>query len=305
MTTRSIPRLAVFAIAFATPAVAAAGDEEFPRGAGRLDARRGEPGLPGDRRRRLGPEDPRARVYPGRGRDLPPLVHRLQRRPVADQVPRPCHLARRPPLDPRPGQPDLHRVVGRGRLRRPPRRPLPHVRRGEERHRPPARPRPTASTGPTTARSTSARPTARRSPPAPTAPRPPGSRTAPGTSFTSAATAASGSRPRRTAGSGPTSTTSPSSPGPRALRPRRRGDEPDHQARRRLLRLLPRQLPRPWKDWTTCLARSRDLVHWEKYPATRSSPTTAPAPSSSRPPKATGFTRCTRTSRLVPARSWP
>ncbi len=23
---------------------------------------------------------------------------------------------------------------------------------------------------------------------------------------------------------------------------------------------------RPWKDWTTCLARSRDLVHWEKYP---------------------------------------
>jgi hypothetical protein len=23
---------------------------------------------------------------------------------------------------------------------------------------------------------------------------------------------------------------------------------------------------RPWKDWTTCIARSRDLVHWEKYP---------------------------------------
>jgi hypothetical protein len=23
---------------------------------------------------------------------------------------------------------------------------------------------------------------------------------------------------------------------------------------------------RPWKDWSTCLARSRDLVHWEKYP---------------------------------------
>ncbi len=23
---------------------------------------------------------------------------------------------------------------------------------------------------------------------------------------------------------------------------------------------------RPWKDWTTCVARSRDLVHWEKYP---------------------------------------
>jgi hypothetical protein len=22
---------------------------------------------------------------------------------------------------------------------------------------------------------------------------------------------------------------------------------------------------RPWTDWTTCLARSRDLVHWEKY----------------------------------------
>ena len=24
---------------------------------------------------------------------------------------------------------------------------------------------------------------------------------------------------------------------------------------------------RPWKDWTSCVARSRDLVHWEKYPA--------------------------------------
>ena len=23
---------------------------------------------------------------------------------------------------------------------------------------------------------------------------------------------------------------------------------------------------RPWKSWTTCLARSRDLVHWEKFP---------------------------------------
>lgn len=22
----------------------------------------------------------------------------------------------------------------------------------------------------------------------------------------------------------------------------------------------------PWKDWTTCIARSKDLVHWEKYP---------------------------------------
>lgn len=22
---------------------------------------------------------------------------------------------------------------------------------------------------------------------------------------------------------------------------------------------------RPWKDWTTCLVRSRDLIHWEKY----------------------------------------
>jgi hypothetical protein len=22
----------------------------------------------------------------------------------------------------------------------------------------------------------------------------------------------------------------------------------------------------PWKDWTTCLARSRDLTRWEKYP---------------------------------------
>lgn len=23
---------------------------------------------------------------------------------------------------------------------------------------------------------------------------------------------------------------------------------------------------RPWKDWSTCIARSRDLVHWEKHP---------------------------------------
>ena len=23
---------------------------------------------------------------------------------------------------------------------------------------------------------------------------------------------------------------------------------------------------RPWKNWTTCVARSRDLFHWEKYP---------------------------------------
>lgn len=22
---------------------------------------------------------------------------------------------------------------------------------------------------------------------------------------------------------------------------------------------------RPWKDWTSCIARSRDLIHWEKY----------------------------------------
>lgn len=24
---------------------------------------------------------------------------------------------------------------------------------------------------------------------------------------------------------------------------------------------------RPWRDWTTCVARSRDLLHWEKHPA--------------------------------------
>ena len=23
---------------------------------------------------------------------------------------------------------------------------------------------------------------------------------------------------------------------------------------------------RPWKDWTSCVARSRDLIHWEKFP---------------------------------------
>lgn len=23
---------------------------------------------------------------------------------------------------------------------------------------------------------------------------------------------------------------------------------------------------RPWKDWTTCIARSKDRIHWEKYP---------------------------------------
>jgi hypothetical protein len=24
---------------------------------------------------------------------------------------------------------------------------------------------------------------------------------------------------------------------------------------------------KPWRDWTTCVARSRDLIHWEKYPS--------------------------------------
>jgi hypothetical protein len=23
---------------------------------------------------------------------------------------------------------------------------------------------------------------------------------------------------------------------------------------------------KPWKDWSTCVARSRDLIHWQKYP---------------------------------------
>ena len=70
--------------------------------------------------RHLGPQDPRARLHPGRRRrNLSPLVHRLRRRPPADHVPRPRHLARRHSLDPRPGQPDLHRLVGRGRVRRP------------------------------------------------------------------------------------------------------------------------------------------------------------------------------------------
>jgi len=23
---------------------------------------------------------------------------------------------------------------------------------------------------------------------------------------------------------------------------------------------------KPWKDWTTCVARTKDFVHWEKYP---------------------------------------
>ena len=81
----------------------------------------------------------------------------------------------------------------------------------------------------------------RRSAPGPTARRRPGSRTGPGTSSTSAATRASGSRPRRTARSGPTSRTTPSwrwAPSPTTAR---RRHQPDHQARRRLLRLLPRQ----------------------------------------------------------------
>ena len=56
----------------------------------------------------------------------------------ADDVAGPCHLARRHPLDPRSRQPDLHRLVGRRYVRRPPRRHLLHVRRGKERHRPPA-----------------------------------------------------------------------------------------------------------------------------------------------------------------------
>ena len=86
-----------------------------------LDADPGKPGLHRHRPRHLGPQDPRARLYPGRRRwDLSPLVHRLRRRPPHDHVARPRHFARRHSLDPRPRQPDLHRIVGRRHVRRPP-----------------------------------------------------------------------------------------------------------------------------------------------------------------------------------------
>lgn len=45
---------------------------------------------------------------------------------------------------------------------------------------------------------------------------------------------------------------------------------------------------RPWKDWTSCVARSRDLVHWEKFPGNPivenngSSPILVPTPDGDR-----------------------
>ena len=84
-----------------------------------------------------------------------------------DDVARPRDLARRPALDPRPGEPDLRRVVGRGRLRRPPATAGSSCSpRGRETSRT-SSPRPTASTGTTRGRSTSARPTARPISPGP------------------------------------------------------------------------------------------------------------------------------------------
>ncbi len=56
----------------------------------------------------------------------------------------------------------------------------------------------------------------------------------------------------------------------------RRGPEPYDRAAVALNQIVKREgwyyafyhanSQRPWKDWTTCIARSRDLVHWEKFP---------------------------------------
>ena len=132
-------------------------------------------------------------------------------RPAADHVARPGHLARRHPLDPRPGKPDLRRLVGRRRVRRQARRHLCHVRRGKERHRPSLDLRRRTQMDRPRLRWTSARPTARRSAPGLTALPPPGSRTEPGTSFTSAAIRVFGWRRRKIGKSGPTSRTTRSS----------------------------------------------------------------------------------------------
>ena len=78
------------------------------------------PVFAGTGQRHLGPQDPRARLHPGRRRrHLSSLVHRLRRRPPADHVAGPCDVARRHSLGPRPGKPDLRRVVGRRHVRRP------------------------------------------------------------------------------------------------------------------------------------------------------------------------------------------
>ena len=60
---------------------------------GRLDSDRRKPGLHRHRPRHLGPQDPRARLHPGRRRrNLSPLVHRLRRSTAR----RPCRWARPP-----------------------------------------------------------------------------------------------------------------------------------------------------------------------------------------------------------------
>ena len=99
----------------------------------------GNPVFAGTGNEHLGPQDPRARLYPGgRRRDLSPLVHRVRSRPTGHNVPGPCDVARWNALDSRPAQPDLHRVVGRGYVRRQAGRYLSDVCRGEERYRAPA-----------------------------------------------------------------------------------------------------------------------------------------------------------------------
>ena len=259
-----------------------------PARTGGVDADRGQPGVPGGGGRRLGPQDPRARLYPGRDDGTYHLWYTGYNDDRAqDHVPGPRHLARRPALDPRPGEPDLHRVVGRGRLRRPPGRPRSSCSPRGRATSPTSSPRPTACTG-TTSGSLDIRTTDGT----PISPGPYGTPTAwfeDGTWYLFYERGDQGvwlatSKDRRVW----TNVQDDARPrdGARAVRPLRRRHEPGHQARRRLLRLLSRQ--RAASPGRTGPPASPARATWStgrSTPATRSSATTARAPSSSSTPQ--------------------
>ena len=148
-----------------------------------------------------------------------------------------------------------------------PRRHLLHVRRGQERHRAsldlhrrPQMDRSRVARHPQDRWHADQPRTIRHA-------RPPGSRTEPGISFTSAATRVFGWRPRKTCKVWTNVKDDPVI----AM-----GPEPYDKTAVAVNQIVKRDgfyyafyhanCERPWKDWTTCLARSRDLVHWEKYP---------------------------------------